>query len=132
MSRLGTRYIVIGLWNTLSGLGSFYFLLWILGGLHYLAVLTIAYCLAILQGHFSQRFFVWHSKGPYLRELIRFSSGVVFQYLLNVVLLQIAVKSLRLNLRWSQLGVIVILSVLGYLFNKRWVFGSGRATVNHI
>jgi len=124
VSRLGTRYVVVGFWNTLFGLGNFYLLLWLLGDLHYLVVLTISYSLSILQGHFSQRIFVWRSRGPYFRELIRFSGGAIAQYILNVILLHLAVRTFHLNLRWSQLVVIGVLVALSFLFNKRWVFGS--------
>lgn len=110
------------MWNTLFGLSNFYLLLWLLGDSHYLVVLTISYCLSILQGHFSQRIFVWRSEGPYFRELIRFSGGAIAQYVLNVILLHLAVKTFQLNLRWSQLGVLGTLTVLSFLFNKRWVF----------
>ena len=122
VSRLAHRYIIVGVWNTVFGIANFYMLLWLFGESHYLMVLTASYCLSILQGHFSQRLFVWHSKAPYLRELIRFSSGFLLQYFLNLTLLHVAVKSLRLDLRWSQLAILAILSVFGFLFNKRWVF----------
>jgi putative flippase GtrA len=130
MNRLGSRYILVGLWNTFFGLGNFYLLLWLIGESHYIIVLTVSYCLSILQAHFSQRFFVWHSGKSYFRELSKFSTGYVLQYFLNLILLHLAVKSLRLDLRWSQLVVAAILIFIGFFINRKWVFGAARPSTD--
>src|SRR5207244_2577363 len=89
------RYLIVGAWNTLFGL-VFFSLLYLLFGtsLGYVAVLTLAMVVAVLQSHATQRRFVWRSRSPYLHELMRFSAVYVGTYVANLILLTLAVDGL--------------------------------------
>ena len=72
--RRPARYVVVGAWNTAFGLALFTILYLALGSsLGYIAVLTVAQVIAVVQSHATQRLFVWKSAGPYWPELLRFS-----------------------------------------------------------
>lgn len=69
----GLRFLVVGGWNTLFGVGLFWLLEAVLGGrVHYLVLLALSNELAILQAYCGHRWIVFRSKGQIGGELLRF------------------------------------------------------------
>ena len=117
-----TRYLLVGLWNSIFGVGVFLILSLSLPKLSDSLVLLIAYVVSIVQAHFMQRKFVWSSKERYFQELVRFSGAYISQFVANLVLLQIFVRFVGLNRSVSQVIIVLILTVVMYFVNKNGVF----------
>jgi len=127
MKRLFTgrplRYLIIGGWNTVFGLVFFTFLYLVLGHtLGYVAVLTIAQVVAVIQSHLTQRLFVWRSHAPYLGELARFSVVYVGVYVANLLLLVLSTDGLGLPVLPSQWVIGGALIVPTYFVQRNWAF----------
>jgi len=117
-----TRYLLVGLWNSVFGVGIFLILSQSFPKLSDSLVLLIAYVVSIVQAHFMQRKFVWSSKERYFQELVRFSGAYISQFVANLVLLQIFVRFVGLNRSVSQVIIVLILTVVMYFVNKNGVF----------
>jgi len=117
-----TRYLLVGLWNSVFGVGIFLILSQSFPKLSDSLILLIAYVVSIVQAHFMQRKFVWSSKERYFQELVRFSGAYISQFVANLVLLQIFVRFVGLNRSASQVIIVLILTVVMYFVNKNGVF----------
>ena len=97
------RYLVVGAWNTLFGYGSFAFFTAILNPRiphSYILASVISSLLNISVSFFGYKWFVFKTKGNYLREWIRcvalYSGGILF----GVLMLPILVALIRHNTRF--------------------------------
>ncbi len=116
------RYVAIGLWNTLFGIGSFYFLWRISHESNYKLVLFLSFCLSNVQSHFTQRFVVWKSKNPYFPELKRFFVGAIGLFFLNLSLLTFLVEVFKYPPFEVQVFLTFAVVVLSFFFQKYAVF----------
>ena len=117
-----TRYLLVGIWNSVFGVGIFLILSLSLPELSDSLILLIAYLVSIVQAHFMQRKFVWSSTERYFQELVRFSGAYISQFVANLVLLQIFVRFIGLNRSVSQVIIVLILTVVMFFVNKKGVF----------
>jgi putative flippase GtrA len=97
------RYLLVGVWNTLFGYGSFAFFTKILSPMiphSYIAASVISSLLNISVSYLGYKFFVFKTKGNYLREWLRcvgvYSGGILF----GVLALPILVVIIRRNTRF--------------------------------
>ena len=117
-------FLVVGAWNTAFGYGIWALLQFLLGErLHYLAILLIAWPIAVLNAYFGYRGLVFRSRGPMLRELPRFSLVYVATLALNVILLPIALQVLPFNIYATQAVLTVVTIVGSYLAHRSFSFG---------
>ena len=117
-----TRYLLVGIWNSVFGVGIFLILSLSLPKLSDSLILLISYLVSIVQAHFMQRKFVWSSTERYMQELVRFSGAYISQFVANLVLLQIFVRFIGLNRSVSQVIIVLILTVVMFFVNKNGVF----------
>ena len=117
-----TRYLLVGIWNSVFGVGIFLILSLSLPKLSDSLILLISYLVSIVQAHFMQRKFVWSSTERYFQELVRFSGAYISQFVANLVLLQIFVRFIGLNRSVSQVIIVLILTVVMFFVNKNGVF----------
>ena len=97
------RYLLVGTWNTLFGYGSYAFFTAILSPMiphSYIAASVISSLLNISVSYLGYKFFVFKTKGNYLREWIRcvgvYSVGILF----GVLALPVLVLLIRRNTRF--------------------------------
>jgi len=117
-----TRYLLVGIWNSVFGVGIFLILSLSLPELSDSLILLISYLVSIVQAHFMQRKFVWSSTERYFQELVRFSGAYISQFVANLVLLQIFVRFIGLNRSVSQVIIVLLLTVVMFFVNKNGVF----------
>lgn len=120
--KVTTRYLLVGIWNSLFGVGTFLVLSYSFPRLFDSLVLFFSYVFSIAQAHYSQRKLVWQSQAGYLGELFRFSGTYISQFFLNLILLQIFVHYFGLNRSVSQMIIVVLLTVAMFFINKKGVF----------
>jgi putative flippase GtrA len=97
------RYLLVGAWNTLFGYGSFAFFTAILSSTiphSYIVASVISSLLNISVSYLGYKWFVFKTKGNYLREWIRcvgvYSGGILF----GVAALPVLVTLIRRNTRF--------------------------------
>ncbi len=117
-----SRYVLVGIWNSIFGVGIFLILSLSLPELSDSLILLISYLISIAQAHFMQRKFVWRSTERYFQELVRFSGAYISQFVANLILLQVFVRFIGLNRSVSQVIIVLILTVVMFFVNKNGVF----------
>ncbi len=120
--KVTTRYLLVGIWNSLFGVGTFLILSYGFPKLFDSLVLFFSYVISIAQAHYSQRKLVWKSQAAYLGELFRFSGAYISQFVVNLILLLVFVHYFGLNRSVSQMIIVVLLTVAMYFINKKGVF----------
>ena len=119
---VGSRYLLVGIWNSLFGISNFYLLSIIFNTWPDLIVLGCSYIISIMQAHIVQRKFVWHSKSAYFPELSRFSSAYILQFAINSSLLVLSDVWLTVDREIRQTVIVIFLTIVFYFVNKRGVF----------
>src|ERR1700690_2416650 len=128
------RYLLVGTWNTLFGFGSFAFFTAILNPIvphSYMAASVISRLLNISVSYLGYKFFVFKTKGNYLREWIRcvgvYSGGILF----GVLTLPVLVLVMRRNTRFVAeapyiAGAILtaFMAVYSFVGHKKFSFRS--------
>lgn len=92
------RYGVVGAWNTVLGYGCYSFLTWILAGLgphSYLLANLIAFPINITVAYLGYKFFVFGTKGNYIREWLRCVAVYSGTFVLSMVSLPVLVFCIR-------------------------------------
>ena len=120
--RVAGRYLFVGIWNSIFGIGVFLILSWGFPKLYDSVVLFLSYLISIVQAHLSQRKLVWKSQERYFAELLRFSGAYISQFVVNLILLQILVHFFDLSRSVSQTAIVLLLTVVMYFVNKNGVF----------
>jgi putative flippase GtrA len=120
--RVGSRYLVVGVWNSLFGISIFFILSLALPNSPDLLVLGCSYLISIIQAHFTQRRLVWSSISSYIPELVRFGSAYALQFVINVALLALSEMWLPKDRELRQTVIIVFLTLVFYFVNKKGVF----------
>jgi putative flippase GtrA len=122
------RFVVIGVWNTLFAYGVWASLQFLLGDrLHYLAILVLAWPIAVLNAYICHRRFVFRSSGSIRTELPRFSVVYVLSLVASLIALPILLQVLPLNIYVIQAGFTVVVVVVSYLAHRSFSFGNGSA-----
>jgi putative flippase GtrA len=112
----------VGIFNTCFSVFLFYILLQSLKNIQYQLILFIAFVIANLQSHFTQRVFVWDSNNLYVPELLRFFVGAIGVFALNLVLLTLMVEYLGYTPFGSQVLITLSLTIFNYFLQKHTVF----------
>ena len=126
------RYLLVGAWNTLFGYGPYAFFTAILSPIiphGYIAASVISSLLNISVSYLGYKWFVFKTKGNYLREWIRcvgvYSGGILF----GVLALPVLVLVIRRNTRFVTqapyiAGAIltVFMVVYSFLGHKKFSF----------
>jgi putative flippase GtrA len=120
-------YLAVGGWNTIFGYGIWALLQVLLGDrLHYLAIVLIAWPVAVLNAYLGYRLIVFRSTGSVVRELPRFALVYVTTLAINLVLLPIALRVLPFTIYVTQAVLTAIVVVGSYVGHRSFSFG-GRS-----
>ena len=117
-----SRYIFVGIWNTIVGYSLFTMFAFAFHSSQYLLSLTLSTALAGANSYLTQRLFVWQSSQKMKQEIIRFSVIFIGQFFVNAALLYVLVEQFGYHPLWTQylLGAVIIIST--YYLNKNWTF----------
>ena len=74
--------------------------------------------------YFNQKFFVFCTKGNYLKEYIKCCSTWAFGYFLNVILLELLIRFVLPNVCIAQFVSMFLVSVFTYIIFKCFAFKS--------
>ena len=109
------RYLLVGGYNTVVSYALYALFLWSWG--HPQWALFLSFLIASINSYWTQKIYVFNTKGNVLKEYIRclFSWGV--SYLLNALLLE-GFLWLKWNEYWAQLVALALVTINSYLMLK--------------
>lgn len=122
-SRTAAKFVVVGLSNTLIGLGAIYALKAFLG-LDDAFANFFGYCAALLWSFLLNRSWTFEHRGHEARAFARFIVVVAVAYVVNLLAVLHLVRDLQVNGYIAQALGIVPYSLLFYLGCKLYVFRS--------
>lgn len=119
------RYLGVGLWNTGFAYIAFGLLYLVLHGkVYYLLVSTIAHFIAVTNAFICQRWLVFHSRAPWWPAFLRFNLVQLLALVWALGGLLVLVEWLHLDPLASQLTVMSVALVVGYIMNRDYSFKS--------
>lgn len=116
------RFLFIGGMNAAISYVIFAFALWCLGESHYQACVILQWTISSVFSYLNQKFFVFCTKGNYLKEYLKCCSTWAVSYLLNVIILELLVRFAIKNVYVSQFISIFLVSVVTYVLFKYFAF----------
>lgn len=122
------RFLVTGGWNTLVSYAMFSGLYFAFSAkVHYMVILTAATVLGVTNAYICHKFFVFKTKGNYLREYFRFYAVYSVQIVINYILLPILIKA-GMSPYLAQALIIGVTTIGTYLGHKHISFAEPKAS----
>ena len=116
------RYLVVGIWNTAFSVTFLYLLFFLFDNKFYEYEFAATYIICTAQSYTTQRLIVWKSSTSPKAEFSRFIVATISQYLLNSIVLYIAVNDLKLKPTYSALPIMLTITCGFYFVNRNIVF----------
>lgn len=116
------RFLIIGSVN--AGISYIIYAICVLifGTQHYQLCVTLQWVLSSFTSYFNQKFFVFCTKGNYVKEYLKCCSTWAVSYILNVVILEIMVRYLIKNVYIAQFICLFLVSIATYILFKFFAF----------
>ena len=122
------NYIIVGVLTTVVSLVSYFIFSRILNiekTLYFIIANTISWILSVAFAYITNKLFVFNSKTKNkeaIVEMIKFVSSRIITFLIDLILMFIFVKTLKINNDISKLIVQFVVLALNYIFSKLLVF----------
>lgn len=116
------RFIIIGCLNAAISYIIFAIAVLLLGQGQYQLCVALQWILSSVISYLNQKFFVFCTKGNYVKEYLKCCSTWVVSYLLNVVILEIFVRYITKNVYIAQFIALAVVSAATYLLFKLFAF----------
>ena len=117
------RYLISGVWNTLFG----YVLSLILystlhSRVHIIIISVMANVIAITVAFIVYKFFVFKTKGNYLKEYFRMYITYGLSAIIGTLSIWFLVDKLSMEFWLSQILITIFLVIFTYIFNQKYTF----------
>lgn len=124
------RFIFIGGVNTVVSYLIFTVLIGIIGHSYTQICVMLQWCISSVFSFLNQKFFVFCSRGKFLKEYIKCCHTWILSYIINVYLLEIFTHKICHNIYVSQFVSLTPASVMTYLFLKYYAFRFAKSHIN--
>ena len=133
-SKLFSRYILVGGWNTLFGYGAYVILTWLFTGrvpFDYMVAAVLGNIISITQSFLSYKFLVFKTRGNYIKEYLRCWVVYSGSFVIGLIMLPIVVNIMRWFLPAQRIGLapymgggvlLVITVVISFIGHKEFSF----------
>lgn len=123
------RYLIVGGWNTLFGVGTYAILYGLLHTrVNYLVLMIPANILAITNAYLGYKFFVFRTRGNYIQEYLRCYTIYGGSIILGFVLMYLLVSMLGLHPIPAQCLTLVISMICNYIGHRHFSFDPALAS----
>ncbi|MDR0673044.1 MAG: GtrA family protein [Zoogloeaceae bacterium] len=121
-----TRFLVVGVWNTLFGYTFFVVLYGFFGNMeNYLVISVISHFVAVSQAFVWHKYIVFRSTGKIAREFLKFNLSYSAAFIIGIALLFFFVDKLDFHPVIGQGFTIFSVTVLTYFVHKNFSFRQG-------
>lgn len=122
------RYLIIGSINAAISYVIYALAVLLLGEAYYQLCVILQWVISSVISYFNQKFFVFCTKGNYLKEYLKCCSTWALSYFLNVIILEIFVRFLIKNVYIAQFVSLFIVSAVTYVLFKFFAFKKSNQT----
>ena len=116
------RFLVVGMWNTVFGVGLFNVFLLALGHQLYLVWFWVTWAISVWQSTATMKFLVFRTKGGYVRQVLRAYLIYLPAQGLATGILWAAVQLAHIPVPLAQLITIFVTTIFSYLGHKYFTF----------
>lgn len=118
------RFLFAGGVNTLFGLAAFPALYYFFKDyhLHYLFILVLTQIISVFFSYMTSKFLVFKTKGNYLSEFLKFSTFYSLYFVLNLIILPLAVEVLDISPVTSQTTFAILIIISSYFWHSQITF----------
>ncbi len=116
------RFLFIGCVNAGISYIIYALSLFVLGESNYQICVALQWGISSVFSYLNQKFFVFCTKGNYLREYLKCCATWFVSYLINVVILELLMKFVLKNAYIAQFISIFLVSVVTYVLFKYFAF----------
>ena len=116
------RFLIIGCINAGISYIIYALAVFTLGEAHYQICVALQWILSSFISYLNQKFFVFCTKGNYVKEYLKCCTTWGISYLLNVVILEIFVRFLIKNVYAAQFISLFVVSISTYILFKCFAF----------
>lgn len=116
------RFLFIGAVNAGISYVIFAIALFLLGEPHYQLCVTLQWTISSIFSYLNQKFFVFCTRGNYIKEYLKCCTTWFVSYLLNLVVLELLMRYVLKNAYIGQFISIFIVSVVTYVLFKYFAF----------
>ena len=118
--RAFSKFIFVGILNTLVGYGLFALLVYL--NIFYLLSLSISHIVGTTHSYLWNRYFTFNSKNRFTQEFPKFITVYASIYVLNFALLYLAVDLFKFNVFISQLVILGLVTAISFIGQRYWAF----------
>jgi putative flippase GtrA len=115
------KYSVVGLINTIIGLGII-FVLFNVYKVNYVFSNVIGYTFGLINSFILNKRWTFRSTNHYSREIIPFIIIFAISYFTNFLTLIVNIEVFKINPNLSQVLSVIVYSITNFLLNKKWTF----------
>lgn len=119
------RFLLIGGINAAFSYLLFVLFIHILGDKNYQLCVTLQWVISSIFSYFNQKFFVFNTKGNYIKEYLKCCSTWLVSYVLNILILEGMIKLIK-NILLSQFISLFLVSVVTYVLFKYFAFKKSK------
>ena len=114
------RFLLVGGYNTVFSYALY--VLFVYMGLNAQLALFFSFLISSLNSYFTQKFYVFNTKGNYFKEYTKCLITWFGSYLLNAVILACLMKFLNLNPYLAEFVALVLITIYSYIVLKYFAF----------
>lgn len=120
------RFFIVGAVNASISYVIYAIAVFLLGKAHYQLCVALQWILSSVISYLNQKFFVFCTKGNYIKEYLKCCSTWGVGYLLNVIILEIFVRFIIKNVYIAQFIALGIVSISTYILFKFFAFKTNK------
>ena len=113
----GLPFLLVGIWNTVFGIGLYTAAVLWLGQRYYLWLSVIVGFIAVVQAYLCHKFFVFKTQGHYFTEFVKFYTIYLVSMPISLGLMYICVDILQIPAVYANIlvtGAVTVLSFIGH------------------
>ena len=116
------RFLIIGALNAAISYVIFAAALFLIGEAYYQVCVALQWGISSIFSYLNQKFFVFCTKGNYVKEYLKCCTTWLVSYLVNVIILELLMKLVFKNAYVVQFISIFLVSVITYVLFKYFAF----------
>lgn len=116
------RFLLVGGYNTVVSYILYALFLWMSDEDYPQLSLLLSFLLSSINSYITQKFYVFNTRGNYIREYIKCLATWTIGYFLNAGLLFALTKWLGWNPYYAQLSALIFITINNYLLLKYFAF----------
>ena len=117
------KFIIVGAWNTLFGLGLYSLLIILFGESHYLLLNILTWIISITNSYICHKLFVFKTHDTSIfKEYVKFCTVYLLSFFIGLLLMYLLVDIAKISAIISNILVTFLLTVVSFVGHNNYTF----------